>query len=88
MQDRSVDGPKVCVIYGLILANHLETLTEFTHEELIAVSYTHLDVYKRQVNNFLHGHPGPDDLCLYFVAYIHIDKILHNSCLLYTSRCV
>mgnify|MGYP000941091355 CR=1 FL=1 len=27
--------PKVCVIYGLILANHLETLTEFTHEELI-----------------------------------------------------
>ena len=26
---------KVCVIYGLILANHLETLTEFTHEELI-----------------------------------------------------
>ena len=31
-----------------------------------------------QVNNFLHGHPGTDDLCL-FVAYIHIDKILHNS---------
>lgn len=28
-------NPKVCVIYGLILANHLETLTEFTHEELI-----------------------------------------------------
>lgn len=29
------DKRKVCVIYGLILANHLETLTEFTHEELI-----------------------------------------------------
>ena len=34
-QTVNAECPKVCVIYGLILANHLETLTEFTHEELI-----------------------------------------------------
>lgn len=34
-QTINAECPKVCVIYGLILANHLETLTEFTHEELI-----------------------------------------------------
>lgn len=31
-QTVNAECPKVCVIYGLILANHLETLTEFTHE--------------------------------------------------------
>lgn len=34
-QTINAECPKVCVIYGLILANHLETFTEFTHEELI-----------------------------------------------------
>lgn len=34
-QTVNAECPKVCVIYGLILANHLETLTEFTHEEQI-----------------------------------------------------
>ena len=34
-QTVNAECPKVCVIYGLILASHLETHTEFTHEELI-----------------------------------------------------
>ena len=34
-QTVNAECPKVCVIYGLILANHLETKTELTHEELI-----------------------------------------------------
>ena len=51
--------PKVCVIYGLILANHLETLTEFTHEELIvckalenATDY-YLKNFKEIMENYL-----------------------------------
>lgn len=31
----NAECPKVCVIYGLILANHLESDTEFTHDEMI-----------------------------------------------------
>lgn len=34
-QTVNAECPKVCVIYGLILASHLETHTEFTYEELI-----------------------------------------------------
>ena len=34
-QTVNAECPKVCVIYGLILASHLEIHTEFTHEELI-----------------------------------------------------
>ena len=31
----NAECPKVCVIYGLILANHMESNTEFTQDELI-----------------------------------------------------
>lgn len=34
-QTINAECPKVCVIYGLILANHLNELSEFTYEEMI-----------------------------------------------------
>lgn len=34
-QTTNAECPKVCIIYGLILANHIEEKTEFTHEEMI-----------------------------------------------------
>ena len=55
-----------------------------------AVSYTHLDVYKRQLMNF--------DMVKKLVAYCREQEKIHNKnfrftmttngCLLYTSRCV
>ena len=51
-----------------------------------AVSYTHLDVYKRQVYNYVHiGNARPVvvfDTLRRYLAY------QGNRCLLYTSRCV
>src|SRR5699024_4996948 len=29
---------------------------------------------RKKINYFLHGHSGTDDLCLDFIAYIHIEK--------------
>ena len=46
--------------------------------QMVAVSYTHLDVYKRQ-DLYL---PAQGDNIFYFYP-LH-----HCSCLLYTSRCV
>lgn len=34
-QTINAECPNVCVIYGLILANHMEANTEFTHDEMI-----------------------------------------------------
>lgn len=34
-QTFNVECPKVCIIYGLILANHMENNTEFTYDEMI-----------------------------------------------------
>ena len=34
-QTLNSECPKVCILYGLILASHLEASTEFTHDELI-----------------------------------------------------
>ena len=34
-QTINAESPKVCIIYGLILASHLEDITELTHEEMI-----------------------------------------------------
>lgn len=31
----NAECPKVCIIYGLVLARHLDNSTEFTHEEMI-----------------------------------------------------
>ena len=65
-----------------------------------AVSYTHLDVYKRQAQNGLpftlrclgHLHAlrlqGKEALIISLVA-VELSLVqLHNTCLLYTSRCV
>ena len=49
-----------------------------------SVSYTHLDVYKRQVNNFKHIFFNN---ILYAVKNTFI-RIYKYPCLLYTSRCV
>ena len=50
--------------------------------EPAAVSYTHLDVYKRQV----YQHPGGG--LLLFVVLKEVLGVLAGACLLYTSRCV
>ena len=64
---------------------------------IATVSYTHLDVYKRQAQNYATLVPGkksertvftmakftiPDDKCL----VVELNE--KNGCLLYTSRCV
>ena len=48
---------------------------------LIPVSYTHLDVYKRQLLNMIGGIEKPDSGSI-------IIEGLNITCLLYTSRCV
>ena len=58
----------------------------------IAVSYTHLDVYKRQVHASNHFRNS----MFYLDAGVHFDEIVATAfineefyrCLLYTSRCV
>ena len=64
------------------------------------VSYTHLDVYKRQINNFnviyllTAGGPfsldyyqaGKTDLLVTWLYKLTVDQ--HDYCLLYTSRAV
>ena len=56
-----------------------------------AVSYTHLDVYKRQViHEAFHiatsGRPGP--VVIDVPKDIQFKKTTYKGCLLYTSRCV
>ena len=55
------------------------------------VSYTHLDVYKRQVSNYVYDNrwqkPGDITDVPKFVAGDNSGAET-NSCLLYTSRCV
>ena len=62
-----------------------------------AVSYTHLDVYKRQQWESVECRYGIAELDVYkskpFVYYVKVFKSLsnniqHYTCLLYTSRCV
>ena len=65
------------------------------------VSYTHLDVYKRQVTEFLdfarplHAEPRPADLTALLDRVLQIvagrfasNPVTGKPCLLYTSRCV
>ena len=51
-----------------------------------SVSYTHLDVYKRQIINFANpdmvGHTGVE------AAAVKAIEAVDECCLLYTSRCV
>ena len=60
-----------------------------------AVSYTHLDVYKRQVMACLRGGLIPDPAALYGESFVRRFPFLYICilgvayiCLLYTSRCV
>ena len=58
-----------------------------TEPSAVPVSYTHLDVYKRQVLGLLAAMYGPVAGGLIgFIGHALID--LSWGCLLYTSRCV
>ena len=54
-----------------------------------AVSYTHLDVYKRQVmfRAFFVGTTQTKTLTLNSIVMV-LSNVVFNYCLLYTSRCV
>ena len=74
----------------------LEKLAELASDTSAPVSYTHLDVYKRQVLRDAEGEPhyqhhrcfctGGDELC----CSLRLTAARQGccSCLLYTSRCV
>ena len=52
------------------------------------VSYTHLDVYKRQVTPFAFWYEGdPAGGCIRFLTETESERLM-GLCLLYTSRCV
>ena len=53
-----------------------------------AVSYTHLDVYKRQSDDSTELNANPALEIDYIVAPPRMAYYLEYSCLLYTSRCV
>ena len=58
-----------------------------------AVSYTHLDVYKRQVISYskdlgLVNEVFNDKIITDLVGEIAISHVRYSTCLLYTSRCV
>ena len=70
--------------YGYIPAGNLPL------EDIVSVSYTHLDVYKRQI---LHHEEGvdllPANLELSAMEYNLMNAMSRETtCLLYTSRCV
>ena len=58
-----------------------------------AVSYTHLDVYKRQIHTPIGRYGGAlsnvrtDNLTVLIIKAV-LARNLHVDCLLYTSRCV
>ena len=56
-------------------------------DAFVAVSYTHLDVYKRQQQNLV-----LERFADYWGEGAKVDKVTYqiyeNACLLYTSRCV
>ena len=66
--------------------------------DLEPVSYTHLDVYKRQVKDDLQASRGiaadltASNLAVvgdaHLIRHIFIGELLLGLCLLYTSRCV
>ena len=55
--------------------------------ELQAVSYTHLDVYKRQYSQISTMDPFPPHRVIKSFS-ISSEVLLTTFCLLYTSRCV
>ena len=76
---------EVIAVCGIHLAG--ETLTIAP----TPVSYTHLDVYKRQVQSRSHFLHRPDGALLCgLLRAVHRDRAFDEDapCLLYTSRCV
>ena len=89
MPDPPVDGNRTVMVY-MAADNSINPLASFTDGDLEAVSYTHLDVYKRQERKERVVHVG---------MYIGNKRFIHSQgdvrvnsfspvCLLYTSRCV
>ena len=82
---------EICVNLAISVVNGLECRVRF--KDLSPVSYTHLDVYKRQVYGEL---PNPEiDKNKKIDLYCCLNDARHTkwggklcSCLLYTSRCV
>ena len=54
----------------------------------IPVSYTHLDVYKRQSKCRPHTHISISCVCRTTSSQRNLQLVSIKSCLLYTSRCV
>ena len=85
-----LDSAFVSQVSNNLLANAVRyaqttvTISFALHDNgLLPVSYTHLDVYKRQV----HVHVGTE-ISLNRVDDDQSGVVLDNGCLLYTSRCV
>ena len=57
-------------------------------QRTFAVSYTHLDVYKRQDKYMLMVHPDDRDSVAKGVTALREGTAGSDPCLLYTSRCV
>ena len=60
-------------------------------DRLTPVSYTHLDVYKRQVENTAYSESlwkKIDEFTIRYREMYTTDSIKDMVCLLYTSRCV
>ena len=77
---------------GLAVREEQIALCHTMLDTLLPVSYTHLDVYKRQVQSItqLLGHlvqAGGKDANLVFSPHIALPGHV-KGCLLYTSRCV
>ena len=76
------------------LANRFEVSVRTIYRDIDAVSYTHLDVYKRQmlasgsvVNPTIYNADTRGSFGLNITLQMG-DKVTINTCLLYTSRCV
>ena len=55
---------------------------------VLAVSYTHLDLYKRQTVNKVEIKKAVEEAFGVKVAKVNTMNVLGKVCLLYTSRCV
>ena len=66
-----------------------KTLDNVDFEGVRAVSYTHLDVYKRQIHNVIDILEKIENDELTDIDFLELRACDHScACLLYTSRCV
>ena len=72
----------------LFLLNTVLSCPSFIKNTIIPVSYTHLDVYKRQHHNRAAGLHFNGDISQGGDGINHSPQVYNNICLLYTSRCV